>query len=185
MFRIKPHTRQRHSEGSNKTFCAPGPRDPTRDWGWPGFECLSGSCVGIAQQQPAMGTGALVAADLGDSVWAPTQSHQADNLQTGEQLYQRSSCTVAKVLGPTTDFPTWGSGKGTENPQVIWRPVGFDYRTSTGLGKHTLGGHKQNLVHTRTQEKVAVIPQETEPDLPMSVQESPAEARINTGLLWG
>ena len=55
-----------------------------------------------------------------------------------------------------------------------------------GLGEiEVLGGHKQNLVHTRTQEKVAVIPQETEPDLPMSVQESPAEARINTGLLWG
>ena len=39
----------------------------------------------------------------------------------------------------------------------------------------TLGGHKQNLVHTRTQEKGAVIPQETDPDLPMSVQEFPVE----------
>ena len=29
MFRIKPHNRQRCSEGSNKTLCAPGPRDPT------------------------------------------------------------------------------------------------------------------------------------------------------------
>ena len=28
-FIIKPHTRQRCSEGSNKTLCAPGPRDPT------------------------------------------------------------------------------------------------------------------------------------------------------------
>ena len=28
-FRIKPHTCQRFSEDSNKTFCAPGPRDPT------------------------------------------------------------------------------------------------------------------------------------------------------------
>ena len=25
-----------------------------------------------------------------------------------------------KVLGPTTDFPTWGSGKETENSQGIW-----------------------------------------------------------------
>ena len=24
---------------------------------------------------------------------------------------------VKKVLGPTTDFPTWEPGKGTENPQ--------------------------------------------------------------------
>ena len=28
MFRIQPHTLQRLSEGSNKTLCAPGPRDP-------------------------------------------------------------------------------------------------------------------------------------------------------------
>ena len=54
--------------------------------------------------------------------------------------------------------------------------MGFDYRTSTDLGKQTLGGHKQNLVCTRTQEKGAVTPQETDPDIPMSVQESPAEA---------
>ena len=40
-------------------------------------------------------------------------------------------------------------------------------RTYTGLGKQTLGGHKQNLVHTRTQEKRAMTPQETDPDLPV------------------
>ena len=73
--------------------------------------------------------------------------------QTAEQLYQRNFCTVKKVLGPTTDFPTWAPGKGTENTQVIWlwRPVGFDYRMSRELGKQTLRGHKQNIVHTRTQ----------------------------------
>ena len=45
--------------------------------------------------------------------------------------------------------------------------MGFDCRTSTGLGKtdSTLEGHKQNLVCTRTQGKGGVIPQETEPDL--------------------
>ena len=49
----------------------------------------------------------------------------------------------------------------TDNPQGIWlwRSGEFDYRTSTGLTKQTLGGHKQNLVHTRTQEKGAVTPQ--------------------------
>ena len=45
----------------------------------------------------------------------------------------------------------------------------------TELGKQTLGGHKQNHAHIRTQEKGAVTPQETEPDLPTSVQESPVE----------
>ena len=46
----------------------------------------------------------------------PAYSCQADNPQTAEQVYQRNFCTVKKVLGATTDFPTWGSGKGNENP---------------------------------------------------------------------
>ena len=36
-------------------------------------------------------------------------------------------------------------------------------------------------MHTKTQEKGAVTPQETEPDLPVSVQESLAEVWINSG----
>jgi len=63
--------------------------------------------------------------------------------------------------------------------------VGFDYITSTGLGKQTPGGQKQNLVHTSIQEKGTVSPQETETDLPVSVQEFLAEAWVNTGLLQG
>ena len=61
--------------------------------------------------------------------------------------------------------------------------MGYDYRTDTGLGKQTLGGHKQSLVCTRTQEKGAVTPQEIEPDLPVRVQESLAETWVNSGLL--
>ena len=63
--------------------------------------------------------------------------------------------------------------------------MGFDYRTYTGLGKQTLGGHKQNLVHTRTEEKGAVTSQKTDPDLPVSVQEAPVEAWVGSGLLQG
>ena len=57
----------------------------------------------------------------------------------------------------------------------------------TGLGKQTLGRHKQNLVCTRTQEKGAVAPQETDPNLPVSIQETPVEAWVGGGLLqrWG
>ena len=54
--------------------------------------------------------------------------------------------------------------------------MGFDYTAYTGLGEQTLGGHRQNLVHTRTQEKGAETPQETDPDLPVSVQESAVKA---------
>ena len=53
------------------------------------------------------------------------------------------------------------------------------------IGKQTLGGHKEEHVGTRTQEKGAVTPQETDPDMPMSVQESPAEAWVGGGLLQG
>ena len=55
----------------------------------------------------------------------------------------------------------------------------------TRLGKQTLGGQKLNLVRTRTQEKGAVTPQDTDPELPVSVQETPAEAWVGGGLLPG
>ena len=42
-----------------------------------------------------------------------------------------------------------------------------------------------NLVGNRTQEKGAVNPQKTEPDLPVSVQESLAEAWVYSGLPQG
>ena len=63
--------------------------------------------------------------------------------------------------------------------------MGFVYKTYTGLQKQTLKGHKQNLVLTRTQEKEAVTPQETDSDLPVSVQESLAEAGVSGALLHG
>ena len=44
---------------------------------------------------------------------------------------------------------------------------------------------KQNLVLTRTQEKGAVTPQETDPDLPVSVQETPAEVWVTGGPMQG
>ena len=65
MFRIKLHTRQRRPEDSDKTLCAPGLKDPTRDRARPAFECLSVSCGGAGQQWPEAGTGALGAAELG------------------------------------------------------------------------------------------------------------------------
>ena len=49
------------------------------------------------------------------------------------------------------------------------------------LGKHTLGGHKQKLVRTRTQEKEAVTKQETDPDLPI---ECPGVSGSSVGWWW-
>ena len=63
--------------------------------------------------------------------------------------------------------------------------MGYDYRTSIGLGKQNVGGHKENLGHTVTQEKGAVTTQETNPDLAMSVQESLEEVWVSGRLLQG
>ena len=58
---------------------------------------------------------------------------------------------------------------------------------SVQLLSHVCGGHKQNLVLTRTQEKGALTTHENDPDLPMNVQKSSAEAWVSGGLLqsWG
>ena len=58
-------------------------------------------------------------------------------------------------------------------------------RTYAGLGKQALGRHKQKLVPTRTQEKEVVIKQETNPELPVSVQECLAEVGVKGGLRQG
>ena len=104
----------------------------------------------------------------------------------------RDSGSDCSIPGPRSMWhkPSWRSlplvppysHQADENPQRIWlcKPVGLDYRISIGVGKQTLGGHKQNLVHTRNQEKATVSPQKTESDLPMSVQESPVEAWLNS-----
>ena len=77
----------------------------------------------------------------------------------------------------------WTESNTTE---VTWQQQqGFGYRTNTRLGKQILGGHKQNLVCTRTQKKEAVTPEETGPDLPVTVQESRVEACAAGGLLQG
>ena len=44
---------------------------------------------------------------------------------------------------------------------------------------------KKNLVRAMTKEKKAVTPQETDPDLPVSVQESLAEVWVGGGLPRG
>ena len=71
---------------------------------------------------------------------SPTTEPQGGQSQIGEQLYQRSSGTTAKVLGPTTDLPTWRSNKGTENPSEFdfEGERDFNYKMSTGLGKQRL-----------------------------------------------
>ena len=109
----------------NKTLCAPGSRDPTET------EPDLPLCIWVSPVEAQVSSGLL----WGQGLWlqqtcvtqvghkpswrrsplATTQSHQTDDPQTAEQLYQINSRTVKKVIGPTTG----GSSKGTENPQGI------------------------------------------------------------------
>ena len=63
--------------------------------------------------------------------------------------------------------------------------MGFDYKTSMGLGKQRLLEGTNKPCVQKDPGKGAVIPQETEPDLPVSVWGSPVEAWVSSGLLWG
>ena len=58
----------------------------------------------------------------------------------------------------------------------------FDNIISIIQGKQTLGGHKQNLVCTRTQEKGPMTPKESEPNFSVTVQESLVEVWVDSGL---
>ena len=59
--------------------------------------------------------------------------------------------------------------------------MGFDYRTSTDWRNRPLEGTNKTLCkQARTQEKGAVSPQETEPGLPVSVQESVVEVWVDS-----
>ena len=105
---------------------------PQRDWARPAF--LSVSYGGMGQQWPAMGPGVLAAEDLGGttcgqkSSWrrlplTPPKNHRADDPQTGEWSYQRSSCTVTKERSndPTRDW----ARLACECPAVFSRGVGW------------------------------------------------------------
>ena len=105
--------------------------------------------------------------------------------QTGEQLYQRSSHTIVKVLNPTSGFPAWGSNKGTWNPQRIWPwgPIGFDYRPFRGLREtDTPGLEGTGKIFCAPRPREQQWPQETEPKPSASVRGPPEEARVGRGL---
>ena len=92
------------------------------------------------------------------------------------------------VLNPTPGSPPGDPTKRRGAPRnLTWKPPGFDYRTSTGLGETEtpLLRAQQNFVCTKTQTKGAVTPQETEPKPPASTGGSPVEAWIDRGSAQG
>ena len=87
-----------------------------------------------------------------------------------------------------SDSHGWeGPNKGSGNPQGIWlwSTAEFYCKTSIGLREtdFRLGGHKQNLVCTKSQKKGAVAPQETGAKLPASIGGPPVEVWVSRGTL--
>ena len=102
----------------------------------------------------------------------------------------RQSCVwVSPVQGRVSSGLPQGQGLQVQQTWVwhkpSWRRLPLTHhratRTYTGLGKQTLGGHKQNPGCIRTQEKGAVTPRETA----RLAQESPVEAWVGGGPLQG
>ena len=60
-----------------------------------------------------------------------------------------------------------------------------DFHRIGGNKDFSLEGHKQNLAHTMTQRKGAVMPQETDPEPPASTAGSPVEVQVSKGSLQG
>ena len=168
----------------------------TRDWTRPVFEYLSVSCRGMGQQWPAAGTGAL-AAGLGSVACGISpfggDSHKL-HYGAAEQTTHKLEAIIPKQFSPCCKnsrthnrYPNLGiwqrdwqsSGNLTLKTSRIW----LQYLPRTGETDSWRA--QQNLVHARTQEKGAMAPQETEPDLPVSVWESLVEAWINSGVSWG
>ena len=101
-------------------------------------------------------------------VWAsPAEVQVSSGLLQGQGLWVQQTWVWHK--------PSWRMSPLTHRRAA---------RTYTGLGKQTLGGHKQNLVRTRTQEKGAMAPQGSG-RLAHECQESLAEACVSGGLLQG
>ena len=70
------------------------PRDGTRA----AFECLSVSCGGMGQQCPAMGTGALAAADLGGVACEPHHRATEQTTHKLENNYTKEFLSVLQTL---------------------------------------------------------------------------------------
>ena len=165
---------------------------PHRDWSRSAFECLSISCHGSCQQWPATGTGTLAAAglggpacgvsSLGEGASSPTivlPSRRPINCRTSipkkfshsyEIFRTHNRFTNLGILQRDWEHP----GNLTPEANGMW--LQYFHRT----GKQSLGGHRQNLVATRTQEKGAVTPLETA----RLACECPGVSNGGMGLQW-
>ena len=100
------------------------------------------------------------------------------------------SRSVAPPCGPTDDSPSGSPAHGIFQARTLeWDVTPYSGgssgpRDQTHVSCVPCIGRRILYHYHLTQEKGAVTPQETDPDLPGRVQESPAEALVSGGLDW-
>ena len=122
-----------------------------------------------------------------------TQTWEGHKTQAQPTETEPELCLSVSCGGMCHQWPAAGDwGQQT----WVWHKASWRRSTLTPLQNHqnlhrTYCLHRetdswraqQNRFCTRTQEKGAVNPQETDPDMPMSVQKTPAEACVGGSLL--
>ena len=96
------------------------------------------------------------------------------------------SCRGMGQQWPATGQGLWGQQTWLSHKPSWWRlPLTSPWSCQNlHMARETDSWRAQTKpVHTRTQEKGAVTTQKTDSDLPVSVQESPADAWVSSGLL--
>ena len=184
MFKIQPHTRQRHSEGSNKTLCSTGPRDPTRAWARPAFEYFSVSCGGTGQLWLPWGQGLWLQQTWeawGVSPIIEPLSRKSTNWRTIITKKFSHCCKSSRACNRFPNLGIW---------QRAWEPLGNLTLKTSGISLqnfHRTGKtdswrpQTKHCVHQDSGEKSS----DTTRDLPVSVWESPEAPWVDSGLLWG
>ena len=107
----------------------------------------------------------------------PTQGLNPGHPHCGRILYQLSHEGSLRLVGSLSllqqIFLTQESNWGLLHCR--WILYQLSYEGNQGKQDSSLGGHKQNPVHTRTQRKGAVSPRKAEPELPASAGSPPVE----------
>ena len=124
------------------------------------------------------------------SISGPEKSRQVKKQELEPDLGQQTGSKLGKHSSRlhivTQIFQPEDLVKGLRTPKDF--DLGGQWDLITELpqdwGNRFLEGTNKTCSH-HDPEEGAVSPKDTEPDLPMSVQESPMEAWVNSSLLWG
>ena len=105
--------------------------------------------------------------------------HSKGDPQTGKSYTKDVLALWQKFCGSQQVSQPGGWAKGLRTAREIdLKASGIRLQNFHKTGETNSWRTQQNLEHTRMQEKEAVTPQESEPDLPVSVPEFLAECRL-------